>query len=106
VWQPGFLASRSTGICTKSDPDCTLSVRTADSEIEDGDIQHQGRTITSSQAQSICRTHVDAYFGESRRAPHQRSASANNTIANVLAGCEADLIFAGQSEVSDRTTFN
>jgi hypothetical protein len=29
----------------------------------------------------------------------------NNTIANVLAGCEADLIFTGHQEVSDKQEF-
>ncbi|CAF3917414.1 unnamed protein product, partial [Rotaria sp. Silwood1] len=100
VWQPRSLALSSTGICTKLDPDCQLTKRTTESERENEDIQPQGRTITNSQAQNICKAHVNAYLGKSRRAPYQRSLSTNNTITSVLASCEADLLFTGIPEAA------
>jgi hypothetical protein len=94
------LATRSTGICKFNDADCNATYRTTELELEDEGIQPGRRTITNSQAHTICQTHVNAYLSKSRRAPYQRSANTNNTIANVLAGCEADVIFIGQLEVS------
>jgi hypothetical protein len=87
------------------DPECSLTHRKAESELEDEYIPSQTRTITNSQAEAICKTHMDAYLGKSRRAPYQRSASTNSTIANVLAGCKEDVIFTGQPEVSDNEKF-
>jgi hypothetical protein len=105
VWQPAGLAARSNGICTQLDPDCSLTRRTAESELEDEDIPFQTQTITNSQAEAICETHVNAYLSKSRRTPYQRSASTNSTIANVLTGCKEDVIFTGQPEVSDNEKF-
>ncbi len=105
VWQPKSLTRTSTGLCTKNDPDCQLTARTTESEPEDEDIQPHQRAVTKSQAQAICQAHVNAYMSKSRRAPYQRSTSTNNTIADVLAGCEADLVFTGQPEVSDNEKF-
>ncbi len=105
MWQPGSLAAKSNGICTMRDLDCSLTHRTAESELEDEYIPSQTRTITNSQAEDICKTHVNAYLDKSRRAPYQRSASTNSTIANVLTGCKEDVIFTGQSEVSDNEKF-
>ncbi|UJR07945.1 hypothetical protein I4U23_012224 [Adineta vaga] len=100
TWLPASLARNSTGLCTKFDKDCQLTIRTSISDLEDDSIQDSGRTFRQSQAQTICQTYVNAYMNKLRLAPYQRSVSMNNSIASVLTDCEADVIFSGIPEVA------
>ncbi|UJR16785.1 hypothetical protein I4U23_003684 [Adineta vaga] len=101
VWQPAHLALKSTGICTQFDQECQLKALPVDSELDDESIHPQARTITRSQAESICGVHVSTYLGKSRRAPHQRNANMNDTILNALTGCIEDLMFTGQPKAAE-----
>jgi hypothetical protein len=101
VWQPQSLVDQSSGICTEADAGCSVGAReTNDLGWEPVRSGSQRQFITKEQATSICNQYVDAFFTKIHRAPYQRDAKFNNVVANVLAGCIADVIFTGQIEVA------
>jgi hypothetical protein len=100
VWQPPSLVEQSTGICGKEDPGCIVRAPETDEfEWEPVRSSFPRQFISNELAKSICHQYVDAFFIKTRRAPYQRNANLNNTIASVLDGCTDDLVLTGQIEM-------
>lgn len=106
TYLPLALVAQSTGLCTQRDAACTTvrGVETDEHERQSGRSGSTRQFITNEQAKIICNEHIDAFFATIHRAAYQRDEHENSTVANVLAGCIADVVLTGEIEAAQAGT--